>query len=112
MTLADQLKLADRFIELWEALMPELAAPKRSVFLMWLGTYPEKTIARGINRAAAKSYKLHGTSNRMSADDAVRYAASVMRREATTVDADLRLDNSEDRPNSETFNGRRRTTAR
>jgi hypothetical protein len=82
MTVQQQITSAVQFAEFWKLLMPEVAMPERQQFLMWAGTYNEELVSRGITRAAAKFRKMKGTDTPMSADDAIRYASSVMKNES------------------------------
>lgn len=81
MTIQQQFTAADQFVELWKALMPELEPPDLQQFLLWAGTYSDELVSRGINRAGAKARKMRGTTTPLSAYDATRYAASVMKNE-------------------------------
>lgn len=81
MTFQEQSKLADQCAELWRTIMPEVAAPGKSQFLIWIGTFPESAVLRGINRAGAKVLRMKDTRTPMTANDAHRYASSVMRSE-------------------------------
>lgn len=81
MTVVQQMTAADQFAELWKQLMPDYEVPPRQQFLVWAGTYSDELVSRGITRAAGKSRKMRDTATPMSADDCVRYAASVMRNE-------------------------------
>ena len=81
MTVQQQMTTAQQFAELWRVLMPDLEPPDLQQFLLWVGTHSNELVSRGINRAGAKARKLRGTAGAMSAHDAVRYAASVMKNE-------------------------------
>jgi hypothetical protein len=81
MTVRQQMTAADEFVELWKLLLPDCEVPEKQQFLLWTGTYSEELVSRGINRAAAKVRKMRSTDTPMSAGDAVRYAASVMKNE-------------------------------
>jgi len=81
MTVEEQMKAAEQFAELWKALMPDFAVPERQQFLLWVGTYSEELVSRGINRAGCKRRKMRDTSTPMTVDEAIRYAASVMKNE-------------------------------
>jgi hypothetical protein len=77
----NQMVMAEQYEQLWKALMPNVLSPDRQQFLLWVGTYTEELVSRGINRTGSKARKLRGTENAMSANDAERYAASVMKNE-------------------------------
>lgn len=85
MTVQHQFIVAEQFVELWRAVMPHLEPPELQQFLLWAGTYSDELVSRGINRAGAKARKLLGTTTPMTAFDATRYAASVMRNELLGV---------------------------
>ena len=76
---------AEQFEQLWQMLMPDIAAPDRQQFLLWAGTYSDDQVSRGINRAGIKVRKLRGTPGAMTANEAARYATSVMRNEALGI---------------------------
>jgi hypothetical protein len=77
----NQMVMAEQYEQLWKALMPEVSSPDRQQFLLWVGTYSEELVSRGINRTGSKARKLRSTENAMTANEAERYAASVMRNE-------------------------------
>jgi hypothetical protein len=81
MTVQHQFIVAEQFVELWKAVMPQLEPPDLQQFLLWAGTYTDELVSRGINRAGAKARKLRDTTTPMTAFDATRYAASVMKNE-------------------------------
>jgi hypothetical protein len=81
MTVQQQMITAEQYEQLWKALMPDVEAPDRQQFLLWVGTYTDDLVSRGINRAGVKARKLRGTANAMTTLDAIRYAASVMKNE-------------------------------
>jgi len=82
LTFSEQKRIAEQALELWQIVLPHSQAPERYQFLMWAGMFPETSITRGINRAAQKFLTMRDTGKQMSADDAVRYANSVMRSES------------------------------
>ena len=81
MIVQQQIKTATEFAGLWTALMPDLEPPDTNQFLLWVGSYSDELVGKGITRAACKARKLSGTETPMSAFDAMRYAASVMKNE-------------------------------
>jgi hypothetical protein len=82
MTITNQLAAAQAYADLWLALAPGAETPPMSQFILWAGQHREAQIARGINRAAAKSRTMQARGTPMSIEDAARYASSVMRHES------------------------------
>ena len=78
------LQSAKQYQQLWITLLPQHEAPEMSQFVMWAGTYPDALITRGIARAASKAQKLAPTAP-MTAEDAAKYASSVMRNESLGI---------------------------
>jgi hypothetical protein len=66
-------------------LMPDLGTPEMNTFMLWAGRYTEELVVRGLNRAAGKLRRMKSMSQPMTLDDAVRYAASVMKNESLGV---------------------------
>ena len=85
MTVTEQMTKAPEYAELWRTLMPDCDEPGVDQFGLWAGQYPEHIIVRGVNRAAAKRRKLRDTSRPMTAQEAVRYASSVMKHESLGI---------------------------
>ena len=85
MTFKEQLAVASDAEQLWKVLMPQMQKPEQDTFMLWAGRYPEPVIQRGINRAAGKSRKMATTGQPMTAEDAARYASSVMRNETLGI---------------------------
>jgi hypothetical protein len=85
MTVTQQIEAAEQYSMLWRALMPESEAPGTDQFLLWAGQHPDAIASRGINRAAAKVRKMRDTPTPMTLDDAIRYAASVMKNESLGI---------------------------
>jgi hypothetical protein len=81
MRVQEQMTMASSFAELWKALLPQYKVPAAQQFLLWAGTYPEELVSRGISRAAAKSQRMQESGKSMAAEEAIRYAASVMKNE-------------------------------
>lgn len=81
MTVQQQMTKAEQFEQLWQALMPDIAPPDRQQFLLWAGAYSDDQVSRGITRAGIKVRKSRGTPGVMTANEAARYATSVMRNE-------------------------------
>ena len=81
MTVQQQMTAAGSFSELWKALLPDHEVPAAPQFLLWAGIYSDDLVSRGITRAAAKSRRMREAGSPMTAADAVRYAASVMKNE-------------------------------
>lgn len=81
MTVQQQKETATEFVELWTALLPDLEPPDTNQFLLWVGSYSDELVSKGITRAACKARKLRGSETPMTAFDATRYAASVMKNE-------------------------------
>jgi hypothetical protein len=81
MNVSEQMNLANKYGELWEALFPDWGKPERDRLLLWAGAYTEQQVVTGINRAARKARTLKDTASPMSSTDALRYASSVMKNE-------------------------------
>lgn len=82
MTVKEQLSAAREYAELWTALIPDLAAPPTDTFVRWAGAYAPDLVSLGINRAGRKYRKLKDTVTPMTAEDAEKYASSVMKNES------------------------------
>jgi hypothetical protein len=85
MTVTQQMAAAEQYAQLWTALMPESEVPGTDQFLLWAGQHSENIVTRGINRAAAKVRKMRDTAKPMTLDDAMKYAASVMKNESLGI---------------------------
>jgi len=82
MTATQQIQDAEQLRQLWAALMPDSELPEAAQFVQWSGIFPHEVVLKGINRASSKRRKMQGTTNPMTLNDCVRYAASVMKHEA------------------------------
>jgi hypothetical protein len=85
MTVQQQFIAANEYAQLWRALMPDLTTPDQAQLLQWAGKYSHELVSRGINRAACKARKLRDTASPMSAFEATKYAASVMKNESLGI---------------------------
>lgn len=81
MTVEEQLKAAQQYRHLWQALMPNIGTPDQSQFLYWAGKHTESLVVLGLNRAARKARKLIDSSEPMTLEAAIKYASSVMTNE-------------------------------
>jgi hypothetical protein len=81
MNVLRQMNLAKVYGELWDALFPSLGKLEFDQLALWAGTYTEKQVVTGMNRAARKARKLRDTATPMSLPDVIRYASSVMKNE-------------------------------
>src|ERR1700684_960112 len=84
-TIDEQMVAAEKYEELWDAMMPDADSPEEDQFLLWAGSYSEELVSRGINRVARKYRKMRDTSEPMSLNDMVRYASSVMKNEGLGI---------------------------
>lgn len=75
------LSAAQQYAQLWRMLMPSVDTPEHSQFVTWAGIHREGVIARALSRTAAKTRRMRDAGTPMTAGDALRYSASVMRHE-------------------------------
>lgn len=73
------LDTADETLALWREVLPDITPPEPQKILQWLDQYPKGIVAAGIRRAAQKAQTMKRNGTPMTAWDAMRYSASVMR---------------------------------
>jgi hypothetical protein len=79
MTFTEIQTKAQELLDLWRAVLPEIAEPPPiQSFALWLASYGEAATRRGIFRTARKWQMVQG---RMSPEDCARYCAGVSRNE-------------------------------